>query len=86
MVHTLATGLHCANDAAPRIHDALAQRNNIVEHLIRAIGGSGDSGSLLQYLGHDGKVRLEMAANSTGNIAEALENRRLELVGEGSAL
>ena len=83
---TLATGLHGANDTAPRIHNAFTQRNDVVEHLVRTIRASGDGGSLLQYLGHNGKVCLKVPADSTGNIAETLENGGLELIGECSAL
>ena len=84
--HTLATGLHGANNPAPRIHNAFAQSNDVVEHLIRAVRTSGDSSSLLQYLGHNGKVCLKVPADSAGNIAETLENGGLELIGECSAL
>ena len=85
-IHTLSAGLHRTNDTTPRIHDALTQSNNIVEHLVGAIGTGGDSRSLLQYLGDNSEVGLKVAANGARNIAEALKNGRLELVGKGSAL
>jgi hypothetical protein len=85
-VHTLAAGLHRTDDTTPGVHDALAQSNNIVEHLVGAIVAGGDGRSLLQYLGPDGKVGLKVAANGASNIAKALKNGRLELIGKGSAL
>jgi hypothetical protein len=83
---TLITGLHGTNDATPGVHNTLAKRDDIVQHLIRAIVASGDGSSLLQNLGHNRKVLLKVATNGAGNIAEALENSRLELVGKGGAL
>ncbi len=84
--HTLATALHGANDAAPRIHDALTQSNNIVVHLVRTIGARRDSGSLLQHLRDNREVRLKVPADSAGNVTKALQDGRLELIGKGSAL
>lgn len=85
-VLTLVTCLHCTDDATPGIHDAFTQGNDVVKHLVRDIGASSDSGGLLQHLGHNGEVGLKMAANSTSDISEALENGRLELVGKSRAL
>ena len=85
-VHTLATALHGANNATPRIHDALAQSNNIVVHLVRPIGASRDSGRLLQHLRDDSEVRLKVPADGAGNVTKALQDGRLELIGKGSAL
>jgi hypothetical protein len=85
-VHTLVATLHGANNTAPGIHDTLAQSNDIIDHLVWAIGASGDGSGLLQHLGHNGEVGLKVPANGASNVAEALKNGWLELIGKGRAL
>lgn len=84
--HTLVAGLHGNDNATPGVHDTLSKRDNVVKHLVRSFGGSGNSGSLLQDLGHYGEVVLKVTANSASNIAEALQDSRLELVAKSVAL
>lgn len=83
---TLSTGLHSSNDTAPSVHDTFTERHNIVKHLIAALRTGSDSGCLIKNLCHYRKVGLEVTRNGTCNIAEALQNGRLELVGQGGAL
>jgi hypothetical protein len=77
---TLVAELHGANDAAPRIHNAFSERNDVVVHLIAAVRASSDSCGLLQHLSDNGKIGLEMAANGIGDVTKTLQNSRLELV------
>lgn len=83
---TLVSGLHGIDDTAPSIHDAFPEGNDVVEHLVRAISGGSNSSSLLQNLNNNREISLKVTANSAGNVAETLEDGRLELVGKGCAL
>lgn len=83
---TLAAGLHGTNNTTPGIHDTLAERNDVVVHLVRALRSSSDGSRLLENLRDNGQVRLKVAGNSSGNVAEALQNSGLELVAKGLAL
>lgn len=84
--HTLLADLHGTNNATPGIHNTLTERDNVVEHLVRALRRSSHSGSLLQNLGNHGQVGLEVASNGTSNVTKALQDSRLELVGKSGAL
>ena len=83
---TFGTGPHSSNDTTPRIHDTLPQRDDIVVHLIGTVVAGGDGSSLLKNLRDNREVGLKMPANGTGNVAKALKNSWLELVGESRAL
>lgn len=83
---TFATGPHGSNNATPRIHDTLPQRDNIVKHLIGTVVAGRDGSSLLKNLRDNREVGLKMPANGTSNVAKALQNSRLELVCESRAL
>lgn len=84
--HTLVTGLHGTNDATPGVHDTLTERDDVIVHLVRAIGTSLNSRRLLKDLGHDGQVGLEVTTDGASNIAEALQDGGLELLSQGGAL
>lgn len=83
---TLLASLHGTNNAAPSIHNTLAQGDDVIVHLVGTLRGSSDGRSLLEDLGHNGQVGLKVATDGTSNVAEALQNSRLELVGQSSAL
>ena len=85
-IHTLSASLHGRHNPAPRVHDALAEGHHVVIHLVGTLGGRRDAGGLLQDLGDNREIPLEVALNGNGNVAEALEDRGLELVREGGAL
>lgn len=84
--HTLVAHLHGANDAAPGIHDSLSERDDVVVHLIASVRTGSNSSCLLQNLSDDREVGLEVATNSVGDITEALQDGRLELVTQSRAL
>lgn len=69
---TLPARLHGGHDSPPGVHDALPEGHNVVEHLVGALGRSSDGGRLLQNLGNDGQIGLEVALNGNSDIAEAL--------------
>lgn len=83
---TFATGPHGANNAAPRIHDTLPERDDIVVHLIGAVAAGRYGSSLLKNLRNNREVGLKVPANGTSNVAKALKNGWLELVGKSRAL
>lgn len=83
---TLAACLQSNDDATPSIHNAFSERDDVVVHLVRTLGRSSDSRGLLQNLRDDRQVRLEVATDGASDIAEALQDSRLELVSQGSAL
>jgi hypothetical protein len=82
---TLATNSHGHECARPGVHDALTQRDNVLEHLKRRVG-YGNGGGLLQDLGDDREIRLKGRPNGLSNITKALKNGGLELVTERRAL
>ncbi len=79
---TLVAALHGTDNATPCVHDTLPQRDDIVEDLVRVVWRRRDSGRLLQDLRNDGEVGLKVAADSARDVAKALEDGRLELVGQ----
>lgn len=83
---TLAANFHSANDSSPGIHDTLSQRDDIVEHFIRAFRVSYNATCLLENLSHNREVSLKVTSNSSSNIAKALKDGWLELVGESGTL
>ena len=66
-------------DTTPGIHDTLSKRHDIVTHIHSDLRTGSDNGCLLEKRANDSQVRLELRSNGLSNIAESLENRRLEL-------
>ncbi len=83
---TFVASLHGRDNTAPSVHNTLAQGDDVVEHLVRAIGRGSNARRLLEDLGDNGQVGLEVALDGDSNITETLENRRLELVRKAGAL
>lgn len=69
--------LESKNDSVVCVHDALAQGEDIVNHLIVGLCGI-DGGSLLQNLHNNSQVLFKSRANSLCNITKVLENGWLE--------
>lgn len=85
-VLTLLASLHSTNNAAPSIHNTFPEGNNVVVHFITRLRTGGHSGRLLKDLRNNGQILLEMPTNGGGNITKALQDSRLELVGQGRRL
>lgn len=83
---TLVARLHGTDDATPGIHDTLTKRDDVVKHLIGAVGGGGNGGGLLKNLSDDGQICFKVSSDGGSNVAKALQNSRLELVAKGLAL
>ena len=79
---TFASTFERHNNAAPGIHDTFSKADNIVQHLKvrRILRLSRDASSLLQDLRNNRQVRLELGTDSLSDIAEALQDGRLELI------
>lgn len=83
---TLLARLHGSDDTTPGIHNTLTQRDDIANHLNGTVRGSSDCSSLLEDLCHHRQICLKVSRDGTGDIAEALQNGRLELIGESGTL
>lgn len=68
-------------DTTPSIHDTLAKRDNVVDHLVGKVGAGGDARGLLQDLANNRQVGVELGSDGLSNVTEGLEDRGLELVG-----
>lgn len=80
----LRSALVGQEDTTPGIHDTLTERDNVVEHLNGDIVAGGNGRGLLENLGNDRQVGVELSSDSLGNVAKCLENGGLELVGGAS--
>src|ERR1700712_4333407 len=77
---------HCNNGSIPSIHDSLAERDDVVLKLKRCLWTSCHSCCLVQNLGYNRQVGLEMATNGLSNVSKALQNGWLELITKGLTL
>lgn len=78
--------LHGDYDTRPSIHNAFPQRSNVVIHIISILRAWIYIGGLLQNGSYHGQVGLEVGPDSLRDISEALQDCRLELVTQCSAL
>ena len=68
-------------DTTPSIHDALTERDNVINHVVWEVGAGGNAGGLLENLANNRQVGIEVSADGLADITEALEDGRLQLVG-----
>ena len=83
---TLAGRSHRQHDSTPGIHDALTERDDIVEHLVWTLRRGRDVGRLLQHLRDDREVDLEVSTDGLSEVPEALKDGRFKLIAQGSTL
>lgn len=72
--------LHGYDDSSPSIHNAFAQRHNVIKHVIVRLLVLCDLSRGLKYLSHGLQVFLEVRSNRVGYVSEALKDCRFELV------
>ena len=83
---TLAGRSHRQHDSTPGIHDALTERDDIVEHLVWSLWRGRDVSRLLQHLRDDRKVHLEVSTDGLSEVPETLKDSRFELIAQGGTL
>ena len=77
---TLRLALIRQNNTTPSIHNSFAKRNNVVEHFDINVRAGGYDRCLLEDLGDDRKVCVEVCSDSLSNVSERLEDCRLQLI------
>ena len=77
---TLRLALIRQNNTTPGIHDSFAKRDDVVEHLNINVRAGGYNRCLLEDLGDDRQVCVEVCPDSLSNVSERLEDCRLQLI------
>lgn len=74
--------LESNDDATPGVHDAFAQRQDVVNEIVVRGIILRDISCGIKHLSNGFKILLEMCTNGIGYVSEALEDCGLELIAE----